>query len=54
MFANPAAGDYSLKPGSPAIGAAKVDNALRPKIDAAGNPRPGPACDIGARQGRPK
>ena len=55
-FADPARGDYSLSPDSPAVDAAKLDRGLLEQIpaDAAGKPRlQGKAFDMGAYERRP-
>jgi len=51
-FVNAADGDYALRVDSPAAAAAKMDEKSRPASDAAGNPRRGPACAIGALEPR--
>jgi hypothetical protein len=52
LFVNAAGGDYALKPDSPAAGTARVEEKSRPGTDAAGNPRRGPVCAIGALEPR--
>ena len=48
LFRNPAAGDYTLKPGSVACNRGTSSLTLRPSVDLAGRPRVfGKAIDIG-------
>jgi hypothetical protein len=53
LFTSPGTGDFTLQPGSPAIGTASPD--LAPAVDFAGNPRPSPngSYDRGALQFQP-
>jgi hypothetical protein len=51
LFADPEKGDFTLKPGSPAIDQGNPDPNIVPAVDYFGNPRPaGDAPDIGAAE----
>ena len=50
MFVNAAKGDYSLRPGSRARGAAALEAARTPEIDFSGKARAAGASDLGAHQ----
>jgi len=48
LFTDAAKGDFSLRPGSPALNKGNRTAAVRPTVDYYGNPRPATAPDIGA------